>query len=117
MAKVNSSENNKKKEVTPIHSFAGLKNLLNSMGYNVRSASGYKVMNTVDIGRAEIRNIIMKDDGIYYRDEDGELRKIYMYKRNYRLTEHGKPRFHIRQCETIRSNRPASLYQLLEYGS
>ena len=103
MAKFNSSDDNKKKEVTPIHSFAGLKNLLNSMGYNVRSASGYKVMKTVDIGRAEIRNIIMEDDGIYYRDEDGELRKIYMYKRNYRLTEHGKPRFHIRQCETIRS--------------
>ena len=103
MAKIGSTDNKDKEEVTPIHSFAGLKNLLNSMGYNVRSASGYKVMKTVDIGRAEIRNIIMKDDGIYYRDEDGELRKIYMYKRNYKLTEHGKPRFHIRQCETITS--------------
>ena len=93
----------KKEEVTAIYSFAGLKKLLISMGYNVRSTSGYKIMKTVDIGRAEIRNVIMKDDGIYYRDEDGELRKIYMYKRNYKLTEHGKPRFHIRQCETIRS--------------
>lgn len=98
--------NNKTKEnevVTPIYSFSGLKNLLNSMGYNVRSASGYKPMKTRDIGREEIRNIIMRDDGIFYRDDDGELRKIFMYKRNYKLTEHGKPRFHIRQCETINS--------------
>jgi len=88
-------------KVTPIYNFSGLQNLLRSMGYNVRSANGYKAMKTKDIGKAEIRNIIIKDDGIYYKDEDGELRKIYMYKRNYRLEEHGKPRFHIRQCEVI----------------
>lgn len=86
---------------TPIHSFEGLQKLLRSMGYNVRTANGYKAMKTKDIGRDEIRNIIIKEDGIYYKDDDGELRKIFMYKRKYRLEQYGKPRFHIRQCEVI----------------
>ena len=91
----------KQEKATPIHAFEGLQKLLRSMGYNVRTANGYKAMQTKDIGRDEIRNITVKDDGIYYKDDDGELRKIFMYKRKYHLEEYGKPRFHIRQCEVI----------------
>ena len=91
----------KQEKATPIHAFEGLQKLLRSMGYNVRTANGYKAMQTKDIGRDEIRNITIKDDGIYYKDDDGELRKIFMYKRKYHLEEYGKPRFHIRQCEVI----------------
>ena len=88
-------------KVEPIYGFGGLQKLLRSMGYNVRTANGYKAMQTKDIGRDEIRNIVVKDDGIYYKDDDGELRKIFMYKRKYHLEQYGKPRFHIRQCEVI----------------
>lgn len=89
-------------EPTPFYDFAGLKNLLRNMGYRVDPAVGYRPIQTTDIGAMEIRNnIVMRDDGIFYRDIDGELRKIFMYKRSYHLRQHGKPRFHIRKCEVI----------------
>ena len=102
MAKLNIIPHKEKQEkATPIYAFEGLQKLLRSMGYNVRTANGYKAMQTKDIGRDEIRNIIIKDDGIYYKDDDGELRKIFLYKRKYKLETFGNPKFHIRQCETI----------------
>ena len=96
------NNNHHSEEPTPIYTFDGLKNLLRSLGYNVGNAEGYKPLPVTDLGESEIRNnIVMQDNGIFYRDDTGTLRKIFMYKRSYKLTEHGKPRFHIRQCEVI----------------
>ena len=94
--------NHNNEKPTPIYSFDGLKNLLRSLGYDVGDAEGYKPIQATDLDAKEIRdNIVMRDDGIFYRDKTGTLRKIFMYKRSYKLNEHGKPRFHIRQCEVI----------------
>lgn len=34
-------------------------------------------------------------------EEDNQEHQIFLYKRNYRLAKYGKPRFHIRSCQTI----------------
>lgn len=88
----------------PIHSFGGLKSLLTSLGYHVKTAEGYKAIEVADVTLEEIRSgaIEFTDDGIFVTT-DGIRRQIFLYKRSYRLASYGKPRFHIRKCHTIQS--------------
>lgn len=87
---------------TPIHSFEGLKSLLANMGYKVGKAQGYKPIEVADVTLEEIKNgtIEFTDDGIFV-NTDGTHRQIFLYKRSYHLELYGKPRFHIRKCQTI----------------
>ena len=87
----------------PIYKFERLKSLLKSMGYRIDKAIGYKPLKIEDVDVNDIRkNIKFTDKGIFLIDEeDNQERQIFLYKRNYRLTKYGKPRFHIRECQTI----------------
>lgn len=89
----------------PIFSFDGLKKLLTSMGYQVEKATGYREVANVDVDLNELKNNMeFSNDGIFLIDpNDGSKQQIFLYKRNYHLTAYGKPRFHIRCCQTIQS--------------
>lgn len=86
----------------PIHSFGGLKSLLTSLGYHVKTAEGYKAIDVADVTLEEIRSgaIEFTNDGIFVTT-DGVRRKVFLYKRDYRLSQYGKPRAHIRKCDVI----------------
>ncbi len=88
----------------PVHTFGGLKNLLTSLGYFVDKAEGYKAIDVADVTMEEIRSgaIEFTDDGIFVTSE-GVRRKVFLYKRDYRLSQYGKPRAHIRKCQTIKN--------------
>ena len=87
----------------PIYKFEGLKSLLRSMGYRLDKAVGYKPLKIEDVDINDIRkNIKFSDKGIFLIDQtDDQERQIFLYKRNYHLARYGKPRFHIRKCQTI----------------
>lgn len=87
----------------PIYKFEGLKRLLTDMGYHVEKASPYKpITNPIEVGIKELtKSFKFSEDGIFYIDELGEERQVFMYKRNYHLKRFGKPRYHICKCETI----------------
>ena len=84
------------REQEPIYDFASLRNFLVHKGYIVESAQGYREIRpeevTIDtINRGEIS---FEEDCIYVGSGDYK-QQVYLYKRDYRLVEHGKPRFHI----------------------
>lgn len=89
----------------PIFKFEGLKQLLKSMGYQIEKATGYRPVENKDVDLNELKhNMEFTDDGIFLLDPiDGSKQKIFLYKRNYHLRSYGKPRFHIRKCQTIQS--------------
>ena len=89
----------------PIHDFSGLKNLLSRMGYHIEQAIGYRPLEIADVNINDLkRNIEFTDDGIFLIDDATQERhQIFLYKRNYHLDLYGKPRFHIRKCQTIQS--------------
>ena len=87
-----------------IYKFDGLKKLLTSLGFSVEKAQGYREIENVDVDINDLRNnISFTPDGIFLNCKDGSLQQIFLYKRNYKLNTYGKPRFHIRECETIQS--------------
>ena len=88
----------------PIHSFGGLKRLLSSLGYHIKKAEGYKAIDVADVTLEELRSGAMEfsDEGIFVTTE-GVRRQIFLYKRDYHLDLYGKPRFHIRKCQTIQA--------------
>jgi hypothetical protein len=98
MAKLKTEE-----KIDPIFSFPSLKAQLAKMGIVVGQAKGYRPIKAVDVDINDIKqNIEFRDGGIYLKSEDGNGQRIFLYKRNYRLTRFGKPRFHITDCRTIR---------------
>ncbi|NBL00499.1 MAG: hypothetical protein EOM50_21350, partial [Erysipelotrichia bacterium] len=85
-----------------IHDFSGLKALLQKLGYKIGPTEAYKPLNIVDVDINEIKNLEFGDDGICFVDSvTGLKHQVFLYKRNYHLEKYGKPRFHIRKCETI----------------
>lgn len=101
-------------DIEPIFSFNGLKSLLTNMGYHVEAASPYKpIANPIDIGIKELNEAFrFSDDGIFYVDEFGEERQVYLYKRKYHLEKYGKPRYHVCRCETIESFIESGSFEL-----
>lgn len=89
----------------PIFKFEGLKSLLKSMGYQVEKATGYRPVENKDVDLNDLKhNMEFTDEGIFLLDPiDGSKQKIFLYKRNYHLRSYGKPRFHIRKCQTLQS--------------
>ena len=92
-------------KLDPIFEFKGLKELLTSLGYQVEKAVGYRPVENKDVDLNELRNNIeFSNDGIFLIDPENDSRQqIFLYKRNYRLSRFGKPRFHIRKCSVIQS--------------
>ena len=98
----------------PIYKFNGLKNLLKSMGYQIEKATGYRPVENKDVDLNELKhNMEFTDEGIFLLDPiDGSKQKIFLYKRNYHLRSYGKPRFHIRKCQTIQSFIDSGMFKI-----
>ena len=92
-------------EENPIYRFEGLKSLLKSLGYQVDKAKGYRPVENVDVDLNDIRyNLTFSNDGIYLFDPmENSKQQVFLYKKCYNLAKFGKPRFHIRKCQTIQS--------------
>ena len=90
---------------SPIYKFDGLKQLLTRLGYQIGQATGYREVENVDVELDDLRNNMeFTDEGIFLiNPADGSRQQIFLYKRNYHLDLYGKPRFHIRNCQTIQS--------------
>lgn len=86
-----------------IFKFDGLKKLLKSMGYQIEEATGYRPVENKDVDLNDLKhNMEFTNEGIFLLDPiDGSKQKIFLYKRNYCLKGYGKPRFHIRKCQTL----------------
>jgi len=56
-----------------------------------------------DVKSADVTNGTMSfsSDGIFVKGDDGVERQVFLYKKDYRLQQYGKPRFHICRCEVI----------------
>lgn len=92
----------------PIYKFEGLKNLLYDMGFHIPEAHPWTPINGMDVFANQFDDesltfVPAPDRGVTFRDEYGNKHLGFLYKRAYKLTEHGKPRMHLCQCETIQS--------------
>ena len=85
-----------------IYDFHGLKKTLESMGFHVGKAETWRPIDSEEVSLKE-GNLIFDDDGIFLVDDKGYKRQVFLYKREYRLIQYGKPRYHICKCETIES--------------
>ena len=100
-------------EDEPIYAFDELKSLLTSLGYNVKEATGYREIENTDVDLNDFNNKIeFTPDGIFLKMEDGSKQQIFLYKRRYHLNRYGKPRFHLRECETIKSYIASGTFKL-----
>lgn len=100
-------------EDEPIYAFDGLKSLLTSLGYNVKEATGYREIENADVDLNDFNNKIeFTSDGIFLKMEDGSKQQIFLYKRRYHLNRYGKPRFHLRECEIIKSYIASGTFKL-----
>lgn len=88
----------------PILEFSKIRAFLFSQGIEVEKKSTYtSIREEVKLNEDGKLNVVFENDTIAFVDSKGIYHQGFMYKRSYRLTEHGKPRFHICECNTIRS--------------
>ncbi len=75
------------------------------MGYRIGNKKAYVSIKPVDITAEDIRSgrYRFDENGIYLIGKDGTEHRGFMYKRSYRLTQYGKPRYHLCKCSTIES--------------
>lgn len=87
----------------PIYKFEGLKKLLVSKGYIVEEAKGYREIENVEVELDDVRNKMeFTDEGIFLNDDVTNSRQqIFLYKRDYYLSQFGKPRYHTHKCDVI----------------
>lgn len=87
----------------PIFKFSGLKRCLTSMGYQLEEAKPWVPITGQDVGIEEFRsgNVTFNPSGGINLKVDGVNHIGFLYKREYRLADHGKPRMHICRCKTI----------------
>lgn len=91
-----------------LYKFEKLKEFLQNEGIQVGDAQAYIPVKSQDVfdkqGQTPI-SFVNKNGkkGIFATDKNGGEHQVYMYKYKYRLADHGKPRFHICQCDTIQS--------------
>lgn len=86
-----------------IFDFAPLKKLLEKLGYKVDKAKSYRELKPteVDFNSIQRGEIVFRKDGIFIKSEDRVERQVFLYKRDYKLKQFGKPRFHICNCQII----------------
>lgn len=92
----------------PIYKFDGLKKLLDEKGFLIPEAHPWTPIKGKDVFSNQFDDesltfVPAPEHGIVFRDEYGYEHVGFLYMRAYKLTEHGKPRMHLCQCETIRS--------------
>ena len=86
----------------PIYGFQQLREALTKMGYIVEEGNPYKPIQIKDVDINELQKMEFTDEGIFVIDEtDGKRHQVFLYKRRYHLEKYGKPRYHIRKCQTI----------------
>jgi len=90
-------------EEEPIFDFNPLKEFLKKRGYLIGTRAAYEPFTPEDVKSADVTNGTMSftSDGIFVRGDDGVERQVFLYKKDYRLQQYGKPRFHICRCEVI----------------
>lgn len=88
--------------MNPIYSFPLLRQALEDQGIHVGDATGFIAIGGEDVLPEHIQNISFEPgEGIHYELGDGRSTKVFLYKRRYHLKVYGKPRYHIRKCQTI----------------
>lgn len=106
----------------PIYDFGALKAALQANGIAVGAAEGYVPVKAEDVVfRGRDGNVFFTNEdgenGIFIKDSKGKTRQVFMYKRDYRLEEHGKPRFHICKCNTIQSFIASGAFDHYKYAN
>lgn len=88
----------------PIYTFPLTRRALSAMGIRVGIATAYREVENKEVNLNDPQSrVSFTDEGIFWEDpRDGVQRQIFLYKWNYKMKRFGKPRFHIRQCQTIR---------------
>lgn len=86
-----------------IFDFAPLKEFLKKRGYTIGTRSVYEPFTPEDVNAADITNGTMSftSEGIFVKGDDGVERQVFLYKKDYKMQQYGKPRYHICKCETI----------------
>ena len=90
----------------PIIHFSSLTNTLNAMGIYVNSnGSSWREIKSEDVRIDELQkgSLVIEPSAIYSVDEFGNRVRVFLYKREYHINEHGYPRKHYCNCQTIRS--------------
>lgn len=88
----------------PIIKFTKTKDTLRDIGIIVGKAkNAYTPIQPKEVSLREIQDGSLEIglDGIFITSEDGIRRQVFLYKREYNLSEYGKPRMHICKCKTI----------------
>lgn len=87
----------------PIYDFSALKSFLLKKGYTIGTRQAYEAIKPEDVKPEDVKNGTMefREDGIFVLGSDGRERRVFLYKKDYRMQQYGKPRFHICKCETI----------------
>lgn len=89
----------------PFCNFGGLKEALKKRGYRIGDAQAWRPITGADIVLNDFRTdkvVFKTNGGIEYTDNDGLKHIGFLYKREYRLEEHGKPRMHLCKCRTLK---------------
>ena len=87
----------------PIYDFSALKSFLSKRGFTIGTRQAYEAIKPEDVKPEDITTGTMefREDGIFVLGSDGRERQVFLYKKDYRMQQYGKPRFHICKCETI----------------
>ena len=87
----------------PIYDFAPLKSFLERKGYQVGTRQAYEPFKPEDVKAEDVTNGSMefRSDGIFVLGANGQERQVFLYKKDYRMQQYGKPRFHICKCKVI----------------
>ena len=91
----------------PIFDFAPLKAFLKARGYTIGTGDTWTPVPPVIITPDSFRNGTISfappNGDIIFTTPEGRKHQVFLYKRDYRLTKYGKPRFHICRCKVIDS--------------
>ena len=87
----------------PIYDFSALKSFLIKRGFTIGTRQAYEAIKPEDVKPEDVTNGTMefREDGIFVLGSDGRERQVFLYKKDYKMLQYGKPRFHICKCETI----------------
>ena len=88
--------------MNPICTFEKFRKALEDRGLQVSDATSFVAIGGEDVLPENIQNISFEPGiGIKYDLSNGRSTKVFLYKRRYKLQLYGKPRYHIRECQTI----------------
>lgn len=85
-----------------LHKFDFSHNFLDSIGVpRLNQYANNVIIEKIDLTEQEnLGNIDWREDGVYL-NINGNYQKGFMYNKDYRVSDHGNPKFHLFKCETI----------------